>query len=160
SGGGGLYLSTNGGQSWSPVPIDSSIVFASSVAVDSTNGSFVGVAVRRNDSRGAVWVSSDGGQTWSPAGAGVAGYPSNGIACDRSESSIVYAISSANVFRTNDSGSTWTLQGSSSHAFSSFAESPADSQTLYGGWVGGGAAGVDKSVDGGASWTPTGSGLT
>jgi photosystem II stability/assembly factor-like uncharacterized protein len=155
SGGGGVYLSTNGGQNWSRVDLGVPVNLATAIAVDPRNASFVYAAASQSTLRAALFASSDGGQTWAPANTGMGGYISDGIACDQAAPGMAYAISGANVFRTDDAGATWTLRGAAPDALVSLAESSTDSQTLYGGWVGGGAAGVVKSVDGGSTWSPT-----
>jgi photosystem II stability/assembly factor-like uncharacterized protein len=150
----GVHVSKDGGQSWSPVDVGVPVYRGSAIALDPADPSRV-YAGTNQGLRGSLYASPDGGTSWTPSDSGLSGYYSYGVACDASVGGTAYAISGANVFRSADAGSSWSLRGSAPFGLVSLAQSPSDSQTLYGGGVASGVAGVAKSVDGGATWNPT-----
>jgi photosystem II stability/assembly factor-like uncharacterized protein len=117
--------------------------------------------------RGGVFKTTDGGAGWSPAGDGL---PANAIvdlAIDPSTPSTLYAAAEngdntggearGGVFKSTDSGATWTAQtsGIGNPPVRKIAISPSDPRTLYASTY---AGPIYRSNDGSASWAPTATG--
>lgn len=158
---GGLFVSTNRGQGWSPIALDAPATYATAVAVDPNDPLrlFTAASVT-SPIHAALHASVDGGQTWTTLGAGLSGYLSHDVACDPALADSAYAVSNANVYRTDDAGGSWALRGAPPYAIVSLAVDPTDTQNLYAGYLTLGVGGVERSVDGGATWNPASTGLT
>jgi photosystem II stability/assembly factor-like uncharacterized protein len=105
-GGSVLYITNDGGLSWKPVPgLSNSPV--NSVAIDPSNPLRVLVAsINRFGAGSGLLESDDGGATWE--GPGFVSYPSNyaqGIGIDPKNPAVVYT----DLYKTTNSGATWTL---------------------------------------------------
>ena len=79
-------------------------------------------------------------------------------AADPSNSGTLYAASQNQIWKSTDNGSTWTLLAkfATSVSFSGLAVDPGKPTTLYAGTR---TIGVQRSVDGGATWTSVNNGL-
>ena len=157
---GGLFVSTNRGQTWAPVTLDSPGPYATAVAFDPLDASRIYAAASAVPQQGIFHASVDGGQTWTTLGTGLSGYISHDVACDSVLANSAYAVSNANVYRTDDAGGSWALKGATPYAIVSLAVDPTNSQNLYAGTLTLGVGGVIRSVDGGVTWNPASGGLT
>ena len=167
---GGVWKSTDGGVSWvaktdaqcslamgSVVldPVNPSIVYAGTGEQNFSADSFYGCGVLR---------SSDGGNTWTRLGGGIFSTATGGATISRVivdpsgagtlTASKVFAATSFGLYRSADSGQTWTntLNG----IITDLAIDPVNSNTLYaavGSIFGAAENGVYKSVDNGVTWT-------
>ena len=160
--GGTLYRSSDGGNTWSEVPVlDGISVFDIEFAPDGTT--YIGT-------QDSVRKSTDGGLSWATLNLGIgANDQVFDVAIDPSDPSILWAgIADAsgsqpvNVMRSTDGGGTWADR-TPAHAPMSgrgIAVDPNDSNTViavFGGDFGGGEAWV--TTDGGDSWTDRSAGL-
>ncbi len=160
--GGTLYRSSDGGNTWSEVPVlDGTSVFDIEFAPDGT--SYIGT-------QDSIRKSTDSGLTWATLNLGI-GLNDQvfDVAIDPSNPSILWVgVADAsgsqpvNVMRSTDGGATWTNR-TPPHAPMSgrgIAVDPNDSNTViavFGGDFGGGEAWV--TTDGGDSWTDRSAGL-
>jgi hypothetical protein len=173
AGGGGLFESINGGDSW----IDASSglppnIGIQALAIDATTTpSTVYAGTIGTDVEG-VFKSIDGGVTWRDANGGLLQNLSIfSIAIDPVTSSTLYAGAydagayAGAVFKSVDGGRTWGAANAGlptdAAVFTTLAIDPLNSSTLYAGKgnIWGGAGGVFKSVDGGGTWSDVTSGL-
>jgi hypothetical protein len=157
---GGLFVTTNGGQDWSPMDLGTSVNLATAVAVDPRNAALVYSAASQSVLRGGLLASSDGGATWAVREGGLSGYYSYAVAGHPSQGGAAYCVSGPRVYRTDDRGQAWTLRGASSYGLTSLVLDPSGADTLYAGYGSAAGNGVVKSVDGGASWNPATNGLS
>src|SRR5262245_11885729 len=98
-----------------------------------------------------VFKSTDGGNTWNAASTGLDfGYSVYALAIDPATPSILYAGTETGVFKSTDGGGTWDaiLPG----YVAALAIDPISPGTLYAGTP----SGVFKSTDGGGTWDITG----
>jgi photosystem II stability/assembly factor-like uncharacterized protein len=160
--GGTLYRSSDGGNTWSEVPVlDGISVFDIEFAPDGTT--YIGT-------QDSIRKSTDSGLTWATLNLGIgANDQIFDVAIDPSDPSILWVgVADAsgsqpvNAMRSTDGGATWTNR-TPPHAPMSgrgIAVDPNDSNTViavFGGDFGGGEAWV--TTDGGDSWTDRSAGL-
>lgn len=159
---GGVWKTTNGGTSWVPLTDDQCLAMGS-VAVDPKNPQIVYAGTGEENFSGdsytgcGVLVSNDGGSTWTQTGASI-WVTSNVTAAiskvlidtataGSTSSTVVFAASYAGLYRSTNSGATWTLVLSG--VTTDIVASP-NANEYYAANYGGG---IFKSVDKGATWT-------
>jgi photosystem II stability/assembly factor-like uncharacterized protein len=179
--GGGLWKTTDGGESWNPVSdqqFTSSSVGAVAVCEANPDVVYVGmgeVQWRENIIPGdGVYKSSDGGQTWAHLGLEDTQTISR-VRIDRNDCDKVYAAamghpfgsnSERGVFRSSDGGESWerVLYVDDQTGAADLTIDPSNPSVLYAGlwhavmrpWGGtdaGEGSGIYKSTDGGDTWT-------
>ena len=164
--GDGVFKTGNGGLSWTAVN-------------DGLAGHSVRTAVVALTSPVTVYVanrgfhrSTDGGATWTSMGPDLDRPPSLVLAAavDPSNPETVYFEAMGPLYRTRDSGVTWSQIWEPSGLrptqmrtdIRAIAVDPSDSETIYIGMAGGASLverRVQKSTDGGETWFPVDSGL-
>jgi photosystem II stability/assembly factor-like uncharacterized protein len=149
-----IYESVNGGASWRRLAKldDSDDLILDHIVVDKANPSTLFVAAWKLDQTGGgLWVSRDAGRSWSAIEA-LRGQSVRALAQAPSDPGILIAGSLDGVFRSADSGLTWTLISPPGnreiHEVESLAIDPLDPNVIYAGtwhlpW---------KTTDGGQSW--------
>ncbi len=151
---GGLFKSTNSGNSWTAVSDDIALLGATDVAFDPTNPDIMYLLTGDGEAGDAVstgiFKSINGGNTWSPTGLTFA------ISNRRLLSKLIIAPStgaliaggSAGIFRSIDGGATWTQTTTKSVRDLEFQ--PNNPSVVYAG--GYGTNGFLRSTDGGVTW--------
>jgi photosystem II stability/assembly factor-like uncharacterized protein len=157
--GGGIYKSTDGGNTWTLLPAPANWGYMS-LAVSPVNPSVVYAGTYN----WGLLISNDGGMTWSQAN-GVAIYESvNAIAIDPQNPNNVYAGSTNGLFVSIDAGNTWNMatNGLPDGAdFGAIAINPVTSTVLAGlnAINGADGGGMFMSSDVGNTWLPVGNGV-
>jgi photosystem II stability/assembly factor-like uncharacterized protein len=97
---------------------------------------------------GEVLKSLDSGASFAPAGALPPGVVPSGLAVDPGAPGVVYAGTSAGVFRSGDGGASWQRFGAGLDLFSVLALTfdPRSPATLYASTLGGGAFALDLAA--------------
>ncbi len=173
---GGVWKTTNGGDSWTPLTDDQASLATGAIILDPKNPDIVyvgtGEPTAGNDNYygAGILKSTNGGQSWTRLGIDTfTGMGIESIVINPQNTSIIYVASSVSgitgpaspargIFRSLDGGQTWEAlltcadcQGASELVMD--LQTPA---TLYAGIYG---YGVFKSVDGGVNWQLLGNGL-
>lgn len=96
------------------------------------------------------YITNDGGGSWN-AGTGLPNVPVNILAVDPMNPLTVYAglgtcVKPGGFFKSSDGGNTWRSSGLAGRVIQAIAIDPQNPSTVY--------ADTDKSLDGGATWTP------
>ncbi len=114
---------------------------------------------------GGIWKTTDGGLNWTPLFDEFPQIGVSGIAIDPNNTDIVYIATgdddaldsySAGVFKSTDGGNSWTNTGllvedmGKGESLNEIVIDPTDSNII---WVAGNSKGLQKSTDGGATFT-------
>jgi len=156
----GIYLTRDGGESWTAVKIgegDGGSI--STVVLDPKNGNIIYAAGLVSDSTSVLYKSSNGGASWTPLNSPSveSSYKPEiaALAVDPSAPNTLYALCrwGSEVFRSTDGGATWTrlpLPQESGFGYQGYlAVNPSKTSEIFVG----GEKGVFYSGDGGATWT-------
>jgi photosystem II stability/assembly factor-like uncharacterized protein len=160
--GGGVWKSSDGGASWSPLrnglPPNRYII---TLVIDPSNTNTIYAGFYDG-----VYTSTDGGASWSRASTGFPNYPVyvQRLVIDPSNPQTLYAgvyntgSTSYGVFKTTNGGANWTLASSGlpQTDVNVLAIDPQNPQTLYVGFYN---SGVYKTTNGGASWSAVNNGF-
>ncbi|MBD3370920.1 T9SS type A sorting domain-containing protein [Candidatus Fermentibacteria bacterium] len=146
---------TNSGSSWNRYPLATGTGMAYSVDLDPANPDIVYVGGYENSSA-AIYKTENGGTSWSKLSAsGLSGYVYD-IAVDPVETNIIYAATSQGVYRSSDTGASWSEKGSFGGCEAVLID-PEARETIY---VGTSNAGCYKSDDSGDTWEEFNDGLS
>ncbi len=187
SAGGGVWKSSNGGQTWDPVFEKEAVAAIGAVTIDPSNNATVWVGTGETNPRNdvsygdGVYKTTDGGEHWTNVGLKGSKYISRIVVDPRDHNHVVVAAlgdvfadsSERGIYVTYDGGKTWkqTLFVGPQSGAADLAMSAQNPSVLYAGiwqfqrrpWTftsGGDQDGLYKSTDGGATWTKlTGHGL-
>lgn len=168
SAGGGLWKSTNGGNSWAEVKMPnfpmfgvSDVAYAPSnaqiiyVATGDANASFAGdVSGYPNFSVGII-KSTDGGATWAPTGLSYLieqNYGTSRLWVAPDDPNVVLAATTTGIRRSTDGGATWKLVSSVAN-MRDMIQHPTVANILYATtFSAGGGAEFWRSTDAGQTW--------
>ena len=121
SAGGGLWKTTNGGTSWSPKTDDIDAMGISAILVDPNNSNTIYIATGDCDGSDnysiGVLKSTDGGDTWNTTGLNWSTSSTRKIynmVFDPNNSDIIILASNIGIYRTLNSGTSWTQEISGS----------------------------------------------
>lgn len=173
---GGVYKSTDYGDSWIPVnkglqwPTDR---LAAALTIDPKYGTLY-LGVGKSPRRGGIFKSADDGKSWQLLTRKVR-FERNGVSRPRGKGLIVidpfdpktlYAGSYKDgIFKSTNGGNTWLRKGLEGKRITSIVIDRADSKTLYVSSVAGREegehfqGGIYKSADGGDTWKQIGAGI-
>ncbi len=160
---GGLYKTTNGGNNWGVVtlPLNGATVF--SIVFDPSAPSTIYLG-----SGNGVFRSTDNGNNWTQLNNfGIPGTPNvRALVIDPATPTTIYAGTFASgLFKTTNGGNSWTamnngMSGNFAHYVTAISIDPLNPSTVYAGhgyaFTGGS---IDKSTDGGSTWSPVNTGV-
>jgi photosystem II stability/assembly factor-like uncharacterized protein len=150
----GLFATTDGGHLWGR--IETGFTGAGgAVAIDSSDPATLYAGMTLSGFRGAFIQSRDSGKTWSESSTGLSGGLISAVATHPSLPQIAYAAFQR-AYRTEDGGLTW-IRGGELPSANVLLTDPSNGETVY---LGTSGAGVWKSVDAAATWTPVNTGLS
>ena len=154
----GLLKSTDSGNNWirdNTAPLNSAQVL--SIVFDPSTPATMYVGANTG-----VFKSTDSGATWIAQNSGLPSAPNvRVLAIDPSAPSTIYAGTSGNgFFKSTNGGGLWTamnngMGGNNPTFISTVVVDPANPATIYTGHgTGNSGGGINKSTNGGSSWTP------
>jgi photosystem II stability/assembly factor-like uncharacterized protein len=153
----GVYKSADGGATWDGSTDGLAGVYPSNILVDGTGAMYMGTEGT------GVFKSTDGGATWTMKDDGITvqsdstGIWVHAIAV-ASTPGTVYETDQNELYKTTDGGDTWSdIASHDDGSINALATDPQQPDTVY---VGTGGGHVLKSIDGGAHWTQSVSGLS
>ncbi|SFW64821.1 thrombospondin type 3 repeat-containing protein [Cellulophaga fucicola] len=136
---GGIWKSTNAGNSWTSLFSDFLQIGVSGIAVDANNSDIIYISTGDDDAADSysigVFKSTDGGTTWNETGLNPTtigngiNFLTNEITIDPTNSNIVWVGSNNGLYQTTDGGATWTNKLSDD--ITDFKLKPGDSNTIY-----------------------------
>lgn len=153
----GLFVSQDGGESWSQAAVGGTNDEVFSAAVSAADPDLL--LVGRRD---GLWKSSSGGKSWERLANPVAEpYVPLALATADSRPAVIYTATARHgVFRSADGGQSWLPAGSGlpeapaggrAGEFRTLLVDPFNPDTAY---IGNERAGIYRTVDGGGSWQP------
>jgi len=149
----GLYGTTNGGVSWTPLHDGTwPLLVIRDIEIDQATPSRIFVA---SDGQG-VYRSDNGGTSWSFGAGGTGNLAVREIHVDATSSSVIFTGSSSNaVWKSANSGTSFSASSTGIGALNvvSVAADPNDAERLAISFEGLNDGGVMTSDDGGANWT-------
>lgn len=159
SAGGGVWVTTNNGSSWTCLTDKIGTLTISDIVIPSDYTSSNTIYIATGDKEQywrahsiGVLKSTDGGATWASTGLSYlasANESINRLQIDPSNNQVLLAATSNGVFKTTDGGTTWgTLLTSVNYI--DLESKPGDFNTLYGSTVGGK---IYMSSNSGVTWT-------
>jgi photosystem II stability/assembly factor-like uncharacterized protein len=157
----GLYHSSNG-ETWEPAtsPARDEFGFESHAFLVDRNAPDVLWAAGSTAFRGAPLIrlsrSADGGKTWQPRETRLAGSRVLALAIDPFDSNLLLAGTDSGLFRTTDAGLTWTKVPGFTASVNTIVAAPTTPTAFYANLDG---FGVQRSINGGVTWTPARRGL-
>lgn len=145
--GGGIFKSTNGGETWTWASNGLLGRTVHALALDPRHPDtlFVGML----DNEGGVYRSTNSGLTWVRVFDLIGSIDTLAVA--PGEPSTVFAARGPLVYRSPDGGNTWQLVLQTGLSFMDIEVDPSDPRTVYAAGFGG----IWKSGDGGVSWQPS-----
>jgi len=112
---GGIWKSTNSGNSWSPMSDNLPQIGVSGIAIDHANSDIIYIATGDDDagdtSSVGVFKSTDGGVTWAQTGLNPGNSPSsmNDIYINPTDSNMLWVATNIGVYKTTNGGTNWNL---------------------------------------------------
>jgi photosystem II stability/assembly factor-like uncharacterized protein len=162
---GRLAKSTDGGATWNAADASLTYIDVTALVIDPAIQSNVYAGMGGAAFSVPLFKSADGGANWTslaqfPVGGSSRGWISSLVAGSPSPN-VIYATANAwdwygAVFKTTDGGATWMSGGLRAESPTVMAQDTANPNTVYLGDydpIGCGEADLDKSVDGGSTWT-------
>jgi len=152
--GGGVFKSSNGGDSWTAINSGLTSSEVLGLAIDPQTP-----AILYARTFGAIFKSSNGGESWSGINAGLTNTEVFALAIDPRTPTTLYAGTFGGVFKSNNGGGSWTAinNGLTTSHFDALVIDPQTPATLYAGTM---DFGMFKSSNGGESWSAINAGLT
>jgi photosystem II stability/assembly factor-like uncharacterized protein len=161
NGGGGVYKTTDGGNSWVGLNTGLTGINCPALVVDPTTPSTLYASlIQTNSGTSGLYKSVDAGGSWTKLSNGLSGVTVSALAIDPSSPSTVYAGASfLGLFKSTNGGASWTNSstGINFGGTAAIAVDPANSAIVYAAEGGGG---VFKTTNGGANWGQVNTGLT
>ena len=155
---GGLWKSSNGGNTWTAMTDNMPTLGVSDILIDSSNTSimYLGTGDRdAGDARGkGVWKSTNGGASWFISNTGMWNKTVGKMIMNPTNHNIILAATSGGIYRTTNAGANWSLVSTASN-FKDIKFKPGNPNIVYA------ATGKDfyRSTDGGVNFSQITNGL-
>jgi len=155
---GGLWQSSDGGQTWESHTDTLPTLGVSAILVDKNNPNLIFIGTGDRDAGDApgmgVFISTNGGQTWSISNSGMGNKTVGKLIQHPTNTQIILAATNGGVYRSANGGINWTL--SQSGGFKDVLFKPGDPSIVYAA----ADANFYRSTDNGVTFSQITSGLT
>ncbi len=132
---GGLWKSTNGGSTWTPLTDGLPSLGISSILIDSLNPNIIYIGTGDRDAGDApglgVYKSTNGGTSWSAANSGMGNRTVGMMVMHPTNHNIILAATSHGIYKTTNGGSSWSQVSTSSSHFKDIKFKPGDPTVVY-----------------------------
>lgn len=149
---GGLFISTDGCQSWKVTGTDQlPDMGCASVCVDYTNDQILYLGSGDPNYYGTsqgIWKSTNGGQTWAQSNTGIGNRMALNLLMNPSNNKVLIAATNDGIWKSTDAGANWTVKKSGGD-FREMVFKPGDPNTMYAVT----ASEFFRSTDMGETWT-------
>lgn len=155
---GGIFKSTNGGLTWSPLNVGFT-ASCPAIVIDPTSTNIVYAALIAQNTGTGVYKSIDAGNTWTSVSSGISGNSVTALAIDPQNHLTLYAGSTFGLFKTTNGGTSWAgaSTGLNFGGFTAIVIDPATPATIY---ATAGGGGVFKTTNAAGNWSQVNNGLT
>ena len=143
--GGGLYRSTDAGESWASVSDEAGVM--GPILVDPRDSDTLYIS----SMQGGLLKSTDGGKSWQTVSP-IPGEMVMSISQSWEDPDTFYAANGQQVLKSTDGGESWRPTGEELPGVSAVVVAPNDPRIVYAGVLEGTTATVYRSEDGGKSW--------
>lgn len=157
--GGGLWKTTNDGQTWTNETPDLPVLGVSDVDVNPLNPNVIYLCTGDRDASDTysigVLKSTDGGATWNATGLQWNSSQlrlANCLVINSLDTNSLTLAASNGIYKSYDAGATWTRYQTTGH-YKQVLQNPADTSILYATRYGNNNGGIYRSTDGGQSWS-------
>lgn len=134
---GGIWKSTNAGDSWIPLSDNLPQIGVSGIAIHPTNSDIIYIATGDPDASDTysigVMKSTNGGLTWNTTGLAftVTNRFAGDLLINPNNPSMLWCATSVGIYRTIDAGVSWTLEQAGDFSQGRIRLKPGDSNTVY-----------------------------
>lgn len=156
---GGLFISTDTGNTWAPTAGTEVLptTGCSAVCVDYTNDNIIYLSTGDQNYYSdwyGMYKTTDGGTTWNPITTGIGNRMAVDIEMSPTNHNVLVAATSSGIWKTTNGGTSWT-QTFSGGAFKSMQRRPTSNNVLYAAT----ATNFYRSTDFGSTWTNISAGV-
>lgn len=157
--GGGVWKTTDDGQTWTNETPDLTILGVSDIDVNPLNPNTIYLCTGDRDASDTysmgVLKSTDGGATWDTTGLQWSASQlrlTNCLVINSLDTNSLTLAASNGIYKSYDAGATWTRYQTSGH-FKQVLQHPTDTSILYATRYGNNNGGIYRSTDGGQNWS-------
>lgn len=134
---GGIWKSTNSGDSWIPLSDELPQIGVSGIAVDPNNSNTIYIATGDTDASDTYCIgvlkSTDGGSTWNTTGLTFTATDrfAGDILINPTNSNMLWCATNSGIYRTLNAGANWTLEQTGDFSQGRIRLKPGDPTTVY-----------------------------
>ncbi len=132
---GGIWKSSDSGQTWTPLSDQLAQIGVSGIAVDYNDSNIIYIATGDDDANDSYSIgilrSTDGGMTWNETGMNASNAPgtTTDLFINPDNSNMLWVATSSGIYKTIDAGSTWQMKKSGD--FKALDIKPGDPSVIY-----------------------------
>jgi photosystem II stability/assembly factor-like uncharacterized protein len=156
---GGLWMTTDGGASWTSTTDELPSLGVSAICVHPTNPDLIYIGTGDRDANDApgqgVWLSTDGGQTWSASDSGMGDVKVGAMLIHPYGPDTLIAATDDGIFRSEDAGASWVKTSTVNLFYKDLQFKPYDPRIVYAEARGR----FFRSDDNGKTWTQITNGI-
>lgn len=134
---GGIWKSTNGGNSWSPLTDELPQIGVSGIAIDPNNTNIIYIGTGDKDASDSysvgVYKSLNGGSTWSATGLTFSSTTSKigDVKIHPTNSQILWAATSAGIYKSTNAGESWSVVRTGNFSKGNIRLKPGNPDVVY-----------------------------